>query len=244
MAGPAAILREIHRLRRHARDLQNEIDRGPRTLALQQAKIARQEEAHREAQDAIKKLKVGTHDKEMNLRAKNQLIDKHQKQLNEATGKKEYDALKLEIANEQKECGLLEDDILNDMATTEELTAQLPQLADAAKRAKDDVTRFENEHRSRLAGLTEQLNQTTQQLREVEATLPDDVRPQYDRLVAARGDDALSVVQDRTCVACYTEITAQNRNDLLQNLFVFCKSCGRMLYLAEQPAVVEEATKA
>ena len=43
----------------------------------------------------------------------------------------------------------------------------------------------------------------------------------------------MSGVQGRTCTACYTEITAQNYNDLLQGNFVICQSCGRMLYLLD-----------
>ena len=66
-----------------------------------------------------------------------------------------------------------------------------------------------------------------------EAGLPEDVRALYDRLVAAKGDSAMASVQDRTCSACYTEITAQSQNDLLQERLVFCKNCGRILYLAE-----------
>ena len=58
-------------------------------------------------------------------------------------------------------------------------------------------------------------------------------RGMYDRLVAVKGDRAMSLVQDRTCTACYTEITAQNQNDLLQERLVLCKNCGRILYLAE-----------
>jgi predicted nucleic acid-binding Zn-ribbon protein len=233
MSGPASILREVHRLRRHVRDLKNEIDRGPKTLAIQQAKIAKQDDAYREAQERIKRLKMTIHEKETTLRAKNQQIDKHRLQLNSASSKKEYDALKLEIANESKECTLLEDDILNDMAATEEMTAQLPQLQEAATRSKEESARFQKEHEARLVGLTEQMNQALQQLKEVEATLPEDIRVQFDRLIAARGDEAFSVVEERTCVACYTEITAQNRNDLLLGQFVLCKSCGRMLYLSE-----------
>jgi len=67
----------------------------------------------------------------------------------------------------------------------------------------------------------------------VEATLPDDVRPLYERLLAAKGEDALAGVEERNCMACYTAITAQNYHDLKHNQFVLCKSCGRILYLAE-----------
>jgi predicted nucleic acid-binding Zn-ribbon protein len=52
-------------------------------------------------------------------------------------------------------------------------------------------------------------------------------------LVTAKGDDALAAVTGRSCSACYTEITAQNYNELVREQFVPCKSCGRILYLPE-----------
>lgn len=233
MSTPAAILREIHRLRRHARDLQEEMERLPRSLKVQQARVTRQEEALREAQEAIKKLKVDTHSKEVTLRSKNQEIAKHQKQLNEAASKKEYDALQAEIQAERKACSALEDEILDDMTATEEQTARLPELEKAVRQAKEELGRLERDSREREAGLREQLTQALQGVKEVEAALPADVRPQYDRLVAARGEDAMTAVQNRTCAACYTEITAQNYNELLLGQFVLCKNCGRILYLPE-----------
>src|SRR5262245_66460591 len=90
------MLREIHRLRRHAKDLQTEIDRAPRQLALQKNKITLAEEAKTQAQEALKKLKVANHEREVSLKTTNALVAKHERQLNEATSKKEYDALKAE----------------------------------------------------------------------------------------------------------------------------------------------------
>jgi predicted nucleic acid-binding Zn-ribbon protein len=233
MAGPATILREIHRLRRHAKDLQAEIERGPRLLKAQQAKVTRQEEAVRDAHDTLKRLKMSSHDKEGLLKATLQQIGKHEKQLNEAGSKKEYDALKTEIAADKKKCQELEDEILGYMAEIEERTAQLPDLEKAVQQAKAEYAEFEKNSQGRIAGLTEQLTQALGGIKDVEATLPADVRPQYDRLVAARGEDALAAVEHRTCMACYTEITAQSYNDLMLSQFVLCKSCGRTLYLPD-----------
>jgi predicted nucleic acid-binding Zn-ribbon protein len=66
--------------------------------------------------------------------------------------------------------------------------------------------------------------------------VPSEVRVQYQRVVNVMGPDALAVVQDRSCSACCTEITAQMYNDLQQEHFVACKTCGRILYLPESPA--------
>jgi predicted nucleic acid-binding Zn-ribbon protein len=233
MAGPGVILREIHRLRRHAKDLQDEIERGPVRLKAQQARAGKQEEALRQAQEALKRLKVAMHEKEVSLKTKFQQIDKHGRQLNEAGSKKEYDALKAEIASEKVACGRLEDEILERMAESEERTAQLPELEKAVRLAREESAGFEKEMQARQTALAEQLEQVRRSLQDVEASLPEDVRAQYNRLTAARGEDALSAVPGRTCTACYTEVTAQTYNELMQGQFVLCKSCGRILYLPE-----------
>ena len=75
-------------------------------------------------------------------------------------------------------------------------------------------------------GLQEQLQAALQQLKEVEATLSEDVLMLYQRQVEGRGEDALSSVQDRNCPACYTAITAQSYNDLLAGRLVTCRCAG------------------
>ena len=97
MAGPATILREIHRLRRFAADLKAEIERIPHVTRLQQAKVDRQEEVLRDTHETIKRLKLTSHDRELQLKTNLQQVIKHEDQLNQAGSKKEYDALKVEI---------------------------------------------------------------------------------------------------------------------------------------------------
>jgi predicted nucleic acid-binding Zn-ribbon protein len=233
MAGPATILREIHRFRRHAKELESEIERGPRLLKTQQARITKQEGALGEAQETLKRLKVTTHEKEMELKATNQLIEKHRQQREQASSKKEYDALTHEIADDKKKCQDLEDEILNYLAQIDETTAQVPQFDRLVQQAKAEYAEFEMSTQSRQAALAEQLREVVQKIKEIEDTLPSDVRQQYDRLVAARGEDGMAAVENRTCMACYTGITAQNYNDLMLSQFLLCKSCGRALYLPE-----------
>jgi predicted nucleic acid-binding Zn-ribbon protein len=233
MAGPATILREIHRLRRHAKDLQDEIDRRPRVLKAQLTKVTRQEELLHEAQEEIKRLKMAGLERESLLKATLAQILKHEKQLNESTSKKEYDALKVEIASDREKSKRIEDEILEGMGVIEEKVALLPELEHAIKQAKREYDSFEKSSAERSAGLTEQLNLALAELKNVEINLPGDIRQTYDRVVGARGEDALSPVHGRICMACNTEITAQSYNNLMLNQFVMCKSCGRALYLPE-----------
>jgi len=237
MPGPAAILREIHQLRRHIKNLQDEIERGPLLVKSHQNKVVRQEEQLRDAKDSIQKLKVAQLEKESSLKTKHVQIAKHQKQLNEASAKKEYDALRIEIETDKKASAKLEDEILNCMAEIEAKTAQIPELERAVQRAKQEAAQIVDDIQTRRNRLTEELNSTHQKIAEVEANLTGEVKTQYEPLVALRKEDALAAVQGRTCTACYTDITAQNFNDLRLDQFVVCKSCGRILYLQESAAL-------
>jgi predicted nucleic acid-binding Zn-ribbon protein len=233
MTAPGPILRDLHRLRRHAKNLADEIERLPRQINAQKGKLARAEETQRQAQEAIKKLKVTNTDKEKTLKAKFIDVSKYEKQRDEAAGKKEYDALQHEIAAARQACQQLEDEILAGIMEADEKTAQLPELDKAIKQAKHELDNFDKISAERKKELTGELDRTQAQIKEIDATLPDDVRVQYTRYVTARGEDAMAAVENKICQACYTGITAQQSNELLQGMFVLCKSCGRILYTKE-----------
>jgi predicted nucleic acid-binding Zn-ribbon protein len=239
MTAPAVVMREIHRLRRFAHELQEQLDRFPRLLKAQQAKAARLEEQYREAQDKIKHLKVTIHEKEVSLKTTHTQLKKYEKQLDEAADKKQMDALRAQIASTKAASAQLEEDILNAMGETEERTAKLPEEAAAVERGKRDFAEWERTSKERQAQQTAQLQETTARLKEVEAEVPEQQQAQYRRLVNAMGPDALAAVEERICTSCRTEITSQTYNELLMNRYVACRACGRILYLPETPAAEE-----
>ncbi len=231
MPGPAAILRQLHHLRQHAADLDSRIDQAPRQLAIQQKKLATQEDALKAAQELVKRMALDIREKEGSVKATQALIKKYEKQLEESTNKKEYDTLKAEIASEQKIVAKLEDEILVLMGQHEEATARLPEAEKTAQKARADFAQWEKDHEERLARCAAEKTRALEDLKTAEATLPDDVKPQYDRLIAQKGMDTLSGVRGRICSACYTEITSQMLSELQREVFMLCKNCGRMLYL-------------
>ncbi len=236
MSGPAVLFREIHRLRQHAHDLQEQIDRIPRQLKAQQAKVARQEQQLHEGQEGVKKIKVSVLKKEGEIKDHLAQIKRYQQQLNEVTAKKEYDALQLEIGHAKTECRRLEDEALQGMEEGDQRAAQLPELEKAVKLAREELAKYEQQTAGRKGELAAQLAEAQRKLKEVEPQIPADVRHDYNRLVGSKGPDALSVVRDRTCTACHTEITTQSYHDLQQEMYVKCKSCARILYLPEGEA--------
>src|SRR6266436_6688155 len=184
---------------------------------------------HRHAEDLRTQINRGP----QTIKAQQQVVAKHEKQLNEVSSRKEYDALHSEIESDKKACAKIEDAMLEVMEEIEKRNLQIPEYEKGVKKGKEDTARVIDDIQTRRNEFTDRLNETLKSIHEVEVSLPDDVRAMYDRLVAARGDSAMSSVQGRTCTACYTEITAQNQNDLMQEKLVLCKNCGRILYLQE-----------
>ena len=241
MAGPAAILREIHRLRSHATELQSRINLAPKQLKAQQNVIAKREEELKEGHETLKRYKVTIHEREVSVKAENDLIKKYEKQLNDIHSKKEYDALKHEIAGVEARIRLLEDETLTVMMELEERSKELPPLEEAVKKAKAEVAVFERESQLRLADWSKERDAAVAQITAEEEKLPGEVRPQYDRLIKAMGADALAAVEGSICLACYTAVTPQMYHDVLTQQFVMCRNCGRVLYSKEPRQVPSEA---
>jgi predicted nucleic acid-binding Zn-ribbon protein len=231
MPGIGDTFREIHRLRRHARDLQQEIDRGPIQLKARRTVAAKVEAAYKDAQDELKKVKVRTHDKEVSLKATHTQIAKYEKQMETAGDKKQYDAFKQEIATAKQKAQQIEDEILEGMSEAETRTAKLPEQEKAAAKAKDDVAAFERDQGERLTRLAGQLKETLAQLKAVEANIPEQYLPLYQRMVNAFGADSLAAVQEHSCTHCHTHITVQQMHEVDTGEYVTCRSCGRGLYL-------------
>jgi predicted nucleic acid-binding Zn-ribbon protein len=213
------------------KDLDAKIEEAPRKLAIAQKKLANQEELFKKAQEELKTLQMGIRDKEGSVKATQTQIKKYEKQLDEAANRKEYDTLKAEIAAEKGHITKHEDEILAMMGQVEEKTTQLPEAEKTAQKARADFAQFEKDQQERLARFAVEKTQAQDELKTAEATLPDDSRAQYERLIAAKGMEAISAVNGRTCVACYTEITTQMLSELKREMFLICKNCGRMLYL-------------
>lgn len=151
MATPAAIFREIHRLRRYIRDLEGRADQEPRLRKAQVDKVTRHETLLKQAQDALKHLKVDIHAKETSIKSAQDQIKKYEKQLKEMiSNKKEYDALTAEINQAKATITKLEDETLELMSQSEDQAAKLPEVEAALRKVKDEYARFDQDHADNL----------------------------------------------------------------------------------------------
>lgn len=228
-----ALLRQAHRLRKHLRELQSEIDLGPRVSKAQQSHLAAEEAAHKSAYDLAAKLKMKIRDEEGTLKQINVQLAKYEKQLNEAGSPKEYEGKQSEIRQAKEKIDLTEEAILTSMEELENRTAALP--ADDTRWA-DSQSQFKQQQvdaKERLERILEDQTLAKDELAKVDAQLPADAKGQYERLIARYGPDGLAGVHGRSCQQCRTAITEQQKAELINGKFICCPNCGRGLYAAD-----------
>ena len=230
MSSVTDVFRDCHRLRRHARNLQQEIDLGPRVLKEKQDWLASEDAAQKEAHEIIKRLKLKLKEDEGSLKQIEQLLDKLGTRAMQVTTMKEMDATKHETEIAQGKKSVLEDAILTGMTEIEDRTAHLPNDDKRGKDAKAEFARFEIDAKERFERLVEDLTLTTATLAEKDALIPAEAKPTYDRLVKTHGPDGLAAVKGKVCQQCRASITDQQLFELNRGKYFLCPRCGRTLY--------------
>ena len=227
-----AVLSQAHRLRKHLRELQSEVDLGPRVSKAQQAHLVAEEQVHKTAHDLIGKLKLKIREDEVTLKQVNTQLDKFEKQLNEAGSPKEYEGKQSEIRQAKEKIALTEEAILMGMEELENRTAGLPADDKRWAEAQANFKQQQIDAKERLERIVEDQGLAREQLAKAEADLPADVKGQYDRLITRYGPDGLAGINGRSCQQCRTSITEQQKAELVNGKFICCPNCGRGLYVA------------
>jgi predicted nucleic acid-binding Zn-ribbon protein len=153
--------------------------------------------------------------------------------LNAAASNREYQALKDQIAADQMAGSVLADEILEAMEKIDELAGQIAEQQQKIAAAKDELSKAEQAMRDQAGLLDTDIKRLQGELGTAEAALPDDFREHYQRVVNSKHDDAMAEVQGEFCGGCHQQLTPNNMSELSMALAIFCRNCGRLIYLPE-----------
>jgi uncharacterized protein len=229
----ADVLRKLHRLQRQLADLNERLARGPRLAKAREANLVHQEELLAKAQAEAKTFRVATDGKQLQLKSKEDKVKEWKVKLNAATSNREYQALKEQIAADEMANSVLADEILEALDKLDGLHAQIVEGQTAVAKAREESARAQEEVQQQEPVLRADVARVEAELQECEASLPPELAEPYHRVVRKKGDDALCPANDVFCGGCHQQITLNMLNALRMNQPVFCRSCGRLLYLPE-----------
>ena len=237
MTDSAGLLTGLHHYHKRVADLRDRLNRGPKQIQARQAHLNLKNGERDAAKEKLQKTRLTVSEKELSLKEReNRILDIRAK-LNSCSTNKEYQALIEQIAADEQANSVLSDEILELLDKVEEDKEAVNVAAAAVQEAEEQLSTVTDKVEAQKGDLERDLADVEAKLKELESKLPQDVRGEYERVARAHGEDALAPLDGDVCGGCYQRVTPQMENELKLGRMVFCKSCGRMLYVAEDTSV-------
>ena len=235
MPSTASNLRELHQLHQRAKALRDRLNSGPKTLAARQTTLATRQKAVEEAHKAEQDAKVAVKRHAHTMQVQQGRIDDFTVKLNTVKKNEQYKAIQTQIANDRNAMEKTEGEYLEAMERVDQMKAAKHEADLELKKANDDVEALKALLAANAEGQKAQLAELEAAIVDAEAIIPEEQRDRYRRTVKQRGADALAEVDGSACSGCFTTVTAQNMNELINgHSLLFCMTCGRILYLSEE----------
>ncbi len=233
MSVTASALREIHRIHRQITDLRGQLERGPRQVQATQRHLQQEQDACAQGKLALKQTRMNSDEKQLQLRQREDRIKDLQGKLNSCSSNREYQTLKEQIAADTQANSVLSDEILEALERIDQQQAEVAEHQEELEKTTaylQSLTATVEEDQVRLQA---ELKRVTNELQQVEKSLPAEIKVDYERMSRARGEDALAAVDGETCSGCFQMLSPQTMNSLLLGKAIFCSSCGALLYMTE-----------
>ena len=205
----------------------------------QRALLDRLERQRQELADGKLQAQKAADALELKTREAEETCAKLQAQLNVTKRQDDYDVIRRAILNHKADIAKAEDEELELFQRIDRLDQQRAELHSSmdAERLKlqqveGEVAVQAAEHDGQVAGLEQEAQALTGEIdQELLAT--------YQRVARKRGGSTLVEVKNRVCQGCFTTVTKQTENQLLRGAeIVYCHSCGRILLLTDEHALL------
>jgi predicted nucleic acid-binding Zn-ribbon protein len=233
MASLTDSLRTLHRIHRQLADLRGRLERGPKATRAAEGAVARCEADLTQAKDAYKQAKMAADEKQLQLRQREAKLKDFEAKLFAAQSNKEYQLLKDQIAADKQANSVLADEILEALDKLDHLQATIKTAEGNLVKTKDELAKVRKRIDDQQQGLETDLARVQAELDMAENQLDGEFKPNYMRLARSMGEEALAPAEGDCCGGCSQTLTPQTMNTLRLDRPVFCKSCGRLLYLPE-----------
>jgi uncharacterized protein len=234
MSVTAAALRELHRIHQQLAELRDRLERGPKQLRAREANVVQLETRLAEARQRAQQTQMAVDRKQLDLKSGEQKIVDLRVKLNACSSNREYQALLEQIAAAEMAGSVLSDEILEGLEKIDQLVLQVKEAENNLATAKQEMERSRQATEESANGIRSDLSRLEGELVQAETALPADLKADYQRVVRSKGADSLAVVDDGVCTGCGQQITLNMQNELKLSRLVFCKTCGRLLYMPEE----------
>jgi predicted nucleic acid-binding Zn-ribbon protein len=222
-----------------------ELDTAVRSLKLTKEKLAKDAaEADRAAQaekqtladrsSEAKSFRMALDKRELDLKEAEGRIKKLEVQLNTVKTNKEYAAFQHEILGLKADKSRIEDEILKMFEQSEQQQKEIKLLAAKAEEAAAAVRERKKANETALQDANARIGRVQKERTELSEKIPPSFRSPYERLLTRSDGRAMAACRNYVCSGCRMSLTTNIVSLLMGgDKLVFCQSCGRILYIAD-----------
>jgi len=181
-----------------------------------------------------KKIQVSHKEKEVDMKAKEDLIVKHQTTLYQIKNNKEYKALQQEIDNIKADISVIEEDIINFLDKIEEIESKIKEKKVSFEEKKKILEKEKLLLKEEEKKIEETINSVNKEKKEFEEKIDNELLLMYRKILDNKGKIALVKIEGESCGACNMQLRAQVINEVkIAKKIVYCENCSRILYIDE-----------
>lgn len=228
------LLHRIHNTLILQAELVRKKERGPRQIVIAQNAEKKIDEEVTTAQETLKKAKLSSSAKQLQLDEREAKIKDLGNKLNTADSNKEFQLLKDRIAADEQANSVLSDEILEQLEKIDVLEANLKTAKENLETATSETKKIIQKIKDQDASLETHLVEVAENLKQLESQLEGDYVAAYRRLIAGRGEDGLAETDMETCGGCHTKFNTQTLSQLMMRKAVFCGSCQCLMYFTKE----------
>jgi hypothetical protein len=181
--------------------------------------------------EALETAQKNKRDRDRDLEAGGQKVEKLKARTSEIKTNKEYQALLKEIETVEKENKAIEDDILALMEKIESAASSIKTAEAGAREEEAAIVAEQKEQEASFAVVEEELKAVVQQREEAATGIKAPLISKYQKLIVTKGGMAITEARGEACSGCYMSIPPQVFVNVKKNEnIITCPNCGRILY--------------
>jgi len=180
---------------------------------------------------ALEEAKLRQQQLELEVKSKQQDLEKYQRQMMSIKTNKEYDALVSQIDQIKKEIDIAETEILNFIEQVSGFENHIGDYQKQLEEVKTNNSKQLSILQEKIDSIGDKIAAKDKERQAVLSTVPRQILGTYERVRRGKGGDVVIAVKKRACGACYKSLTPKKAQEIKGGGKIFtCDYCGRILY--------------
>lgn len=206
----------------------------PALIAALEARLAASANALTAAREALAEAQKNKRDRDGDLEAGQQKVEKLKSRTGEIKTNKEYQAMLKEIETAEQENKEIEEQILVLMERIDAAAVQIKDAEKAAAEAEAEVRGEREQIEASFAKVDEELRSLEQARQDAASRIPSPVLVRYEHLLRSKYGRAVVAAHGETCAGCHMSIPPQVFVNVKKNdSIISCPHCNRILYFLQ-----------